>query len=80
MQELKAFQAAICRLAGTSGMDKYFILNIPQSYRGAHMLYNGATMSVMLRPPLADKDIVDRIYTPLNQLPTATQTLSPSRG
>jgi hypothetical protein len=27
------------------------------------MLYNGATMTVMLAPPLAKKDIVDRIYT-----------------
>jgi hypothetical protein len=63
MQELKAFQSALCSLAQANPGRNCLVLNIPQSYRGAHMLYNGATMSVMLRPPLAGKDIADQIYT-----------------
>lgn len=39
------------------------ILNIPQSYKGAHMLYNAPTMSVMLKPPLTGSDIRERVIT-----------------
>ncbi|MBS2008153.1 MAG: hypothetical protein JST01_13985 [Cyanobacteria bacterium SZAS TMP-1] len=63
MKELKSFQAAVCHLADQQSGKNILLLNIPQSYRGAHMLYNGATMSVMLTPPLATKSIVDQIYT-----------------
>jgi hypothetical protein len=63
MKELKTFQEALCHLAESHPDNNIVLLNIPQSYRGAHMLYNGATMSVMLRPPLAKKNIVDQIYT-----------------
>jgi len=63
MKELKDFQIAICNAADRKPDKNIVILNIPQSYRGAHMIYNGATMSVMLTPPLARQAIVDRVYT-----------------
>ena len=63
MKELKTFQEAICRQADADEAANIILLNIPESYRGAHMLYNGATMSVMLVPPLAKKDITDRVFT-----------------
>jgi len=63
MKELKSFQTAVCHLADRQTGKNILLLNIPQSYRGAHMLYNGATMSVMLGPPLAARSIVDQIYT-----------------
>ncbi|MBU6450213.1 MAG: hypothetical protein KGS72_00430 [Cyanobacteria bacterium REEB67] len=63
MLELKSFQSALCQAATSNPDKKIVILNIPQSYRGAHMLYNGATMSVMLTPPLAPADFTKQIYT-----------------
>jgi protein O-mannosyl-transferase len=42
---------------------KLVVLNIPQKYAGAHMIYNAATLSVLLRPPLSSKDFSDRVVT-----------------
>lgn len=39
------------------------LLNLPHKYKGAHMLYNAATLSVLLAPPLNDQDIVRRVAT-----------------
>lgn len=39
------------------------LLNLPHKYKGAHMLYNAATLSVLLAPPLNEQDIVSRVAT-----------------
>lgn len=43
--------------------DKLALLNLPHRYKGAHMLYNAATLSVLLAPPLNGSDIVSRVAT-----------------
>lgn len=49
MDETRAFRRAVCeRCANLPPGEKIGILNIPHSYRGAHMLYNAATMGVLL--------------------------------
>jgi hypothetical protein len=42
---------------------KLVVLNIPQKYAGAHMIYNAATLSVLLRPPLSSKDFSNKVVT-----------------
>lgn len=42
---------------------KLVVLNIPQRFAGAHMLYNAATLSVLLRPPLSSSDYADKVVT-----------------
>lgn len=42
---------------------KLALLNLPQKYRGAHMLYNAATLSVLLGPPLSEYDFSSRVIT-----------------
>ncbi|MBS2002720.1 MAG: hypothetical protein JST44_14515 [Cyanobacteria bacterium SZAS LIN-5] len=42
---------------------KLVVLNIPQKFAGAHMIYNAATLSVLLRPPLSSKDFSDSVVT-----------------
>jgi len=61
-KEVERFREALYQASQkTSGA--IAILNIPQSYKGAHMLYNAPTMSVMLKPPLSQSDIRERIIT-----------------
>jgi hypothetical protein len=43
--------------------DRVALLNLPHKFKGAHMLYNAATMSVLLAPPLNETDIVKRVIT-----------------
>ena len=61
-KELMHFRKALA-LAAAEGSGKLAVLNLPQSYKGAHMLYNAATMSVMLKPPLSERDLRERILT-----------------
>lgn len=42
---------------------KLVVLNIPQRFAGAHMIYNAATLSVLLRPPLSSNDYADKVVT-----------------
>jgi len=39
------------------------LLNLPHKYKGAHMLYNAATLSVLMAPPLTPTNIVKRVIT-----------------
>lgn len=39
------------------------LLNVPQRYCGAHMLYNAATMGVLLSPPMCKQDYNQRVFT-----------------
>ncbi len=62
--ELRLLQHALVRQFTQSRSDvKLALLNLPHKYKGAHMLYNAATMSVLLAPPLADKDFTAKIVT-----------------
>ena len=58
-RELKRFREAVEKEALKG---KIAVLNIPQSYKGAHMLYNAATMSVLMRPPLS-ADLSGKVIT-----------------
>jgi hypothetical protein len=42
---------------------KVVLLNLPNEYKGAHMLYNAATLAVLLQPPFTPKNICDRVIT-----------------
>lgn len=53
MEEVRAFKDTIAALSSRlAPAQKFSLLNIPHTYRGAHMLYNAATMSVLLNKPL----------------------------
>lgn len=62
---VRAFRSAVEDWFENHHMDgkKLVVLNIPQKYAGAHMIYNAATLSVLLRPPLSSKDYSDRVVT-----------------
>lgn len=64
-KELKQFRKALeaTALANQETGSKLALLNIPQSLKGAHMLYNAATMSVMLSPILCKADIGKDVLT-----------------
>ena len=69
MKEVETFKIAVeSELDKIGPNDRVAIINLPQSYKGSHMLYNAATMSVLFTPPLSKhidlsgKDI-DRIIT-----------------
>ncbi len=47
----------------SSDKSKLVVLNIPQRYSGAHMIYNAATLSVLLRPPLCSQDLSNKVVT-----------------
>ncbi|HEY9679588.1 MAG TPA: hypothetical protein V6C76_16385 [Drouetiella sp.] len=47
----------------SSTQKNLIVMNIPQRYAGSHMLYNAATLSVLLRPPLTKEDLAKRVLT-----------------
>ncbi len=61
---VRAFREGIEEAFKNLSTDKALVvLNIPQRYQGAHMLYNAATLSVLLRPPLSPADYNSRVFT-----------------
>ncbi len=42
--------------------DKIIVLNVPQRLAGAHLIYNGAMLSVLLSKPLSDPELKDRVF------------------
>jgi hypothetical protein len=50
------------QLHGSSGR-RLALLNLPQQYRGAHMIYNGSMFSVLISPPLSAKDYSNDVAT-----------------
>lgn len=62
-RELKQFRKALEETVLKTPDKKIALLNIPQSLKGAHMLYNAATMSVMLSPTLSQGDVGKQILT-----------------
>lgn len=64
MREVSRFRGAVEEQAlALKPEQKLCLLNVPHTYRGAHMLYNAATMSVLLRKPLTKEAIYDRIIS-----------------
>jgi len=39
------------------------LLNLPQRFQGAHMIYNGAMFSILVQPPLSAHDYSNRVAT-----------------
>jgi hypothetical protein len=39
------------------------LLNLPQRYKGAHMIYNGAMFGILVQPPLCAQDYSNRVAT-----------------
>ena len=64
-KELKQFRKSLedAVLAEGNKGKNIALLNIPQSNKGAHMLYNAATMSVMLSATLSKEDIGKHLMT-----------------
>ncbi len=62
--ELKSMRQAIeSQIDRLPQPERMALLNIPHTYKGAHMLYNAATLSVLLEPPLSKKGIYERLDT-----------------
>jgi len=61
--QVRAFRRAVAELVGGHNCAPLAILQIPERYHGAHMLYNAAMLSVLLRPPLSEQDYYDKVFT-----------------
>lgn len=58
------FRAAIAqRVAQLPEGKKLVLLNVPQKEAGAHMIYNGSMLDILLRPPLTSPDISRRVIS-----------------
>lgn len=63
-RELKALHGALeAELTRLPADKSIALINLPQTYRGAHIIYNGATFGVLLRPPLSSSDLSRRVAT-----------------
>lgn len=63
-RELKSLRSAIESELNRLPQDKVIaLLNLPQSDRGAHIVYNASTFGVLLRPPLSSVDLSTRVAT-----------------
>jgi len=64
MNEVSRFrQAVVEKVLSLKSGEKLCLLNVPHTYRGAHMLYNAATMSVLLSPPLTKEAVYERVIS-----------------
>jgi hypothetical protein len=62
--ELRTLRDALDReVKSIPPSDDLALLNLPHKYKGAHMLYNAATLSVLLAPPLNETNIFRRVRT-----------------
>lgn len=58
------FRSAIAeRVAQLPSGKKLVLLNVPQKEEGAHMIYNGSMLDILLRPPLTSTDISRRVIS-----------------
>ncbi|MDX2107873.1 MAG: hypothetical protein SFY67_15840 [Candidatus Melainabacteria bacterium] len=65
-QEVRALKLSLEKESKDIGPDKNLaLLNIPNRYAGAHMLYNGSMLYIMLQPPLVDRslNLSERVQT-----------------
>jgi 4-amino-4-deoxy-L-arabinose transferase-like glycosyltransferase len=60
---VRALKESMERELSAAGQRHIALLNLPQRYRGAHMLYNGAMFSILMSPPLCSADYSHRIAT-----------------
>lgn len=52
-EQVRQFRGAVeAELRETAGGAKLAVLNVPDRYKGAHMIYNGAMLSVLMSAPL----------------------------
>lgn len=64
MRSVKALRRALeSESASLPPERKMVLLNLPQRYKGAHMLYNAATFAILLKPPLSRTDFSERVLT-----------------
>ncbi len=62
--ELKKLRQQIeIAVSGLSSSQSLVLLNLPHTHNGAHMLYNAATLSVLLEPPLTRRNLIKRVVT-----------------
>lgn len=65
-EEVKALKVALENEGRKIGPKKNLaLLNIPNRYAGAHMLYNGSMLYILLQPPLVDASLhlSERVHT-----------------
>lgn len=65
-QEVQALKLALEKESKRIGPQKNLaLLNIPNKYAGAHMLYNGSMLYILLQPPLVDPslNLSERVHT-----------------
>lgn len=62
--EVKKLRKQVVRTINEfAGNRKIALLNIPNKYKGAHMIYNGAMMQVLLAPPLTSENLQSRLIS-----------------
>ncbi|MBX9720891.1 MAG: hypothetical protein K2X81_05825, partial [Candidatus Obscuribacterales bacterium] len=59
VREFRAALASAC--SKLNQQNKIILLNVPQRLEGAHMIYNGAMLSVLLSEPLSKPPIANRV-------------------
>jgi len=65
-QEVQALKQSLENESRKIGSQKNLaLLNIPNKYAGAHMLYNGSMLGILLQPPLVDSrlQLNEKVYT-----------------
>ena len=60
--QVRSFRQALAEEgAKLNGEQKLAILNVPQRLGGAHLIYNGAMLSVLLSKPLSNPPLADKV-------------------
>ncbi len=63
-EQVREFRCAVAReCSRLSSLEKLVLLNIPQRFEGAHMIYNAAMLSVLLSEPLTKPAVADKVLS-----------------
>lgn len=63
-KQVRSFRAAIERVVNRlHPSQKLVVMNVPQKHQGAHMIYNGAMLSVLMNPPLSTVPLAPRVLS-----------------
>jgi hypothetical protein len=57
--QVRSFREAVAD--ESKNAEKVIVLNVPHRLAGAHLIYNGAMLSVLLSKPLSDPPLMDRV-------------------
>jgi hypothetical protein len=57
----KLSEACQTLITNHPGQTRFLILGIPKDHAGAHMILNGTTFDIMMRPPFAKSDYAERL-------------------